>query len=43
MMTFTLKCRVWNVYWSAVIQKVADFMKELRWNDMYYHLANGFH
>jgi L-arabinose isomerase len=22
--------------------KVSDFMKELRWNDMYYHLANGF-
>jgi L-arabinose isomerase len=22
--------------------KVADFTKELRWNDMYYHLANGF-
>jgi len=21
--------------------KVADFVKELRWNDMYYHLANG--
>jgi len=21
--------------------KIADFMKELRWNDMYYHLANG--
>jgi L-arabinose isomerase len=21
---------------------VRDFMKELRWNDMYYHLANGF-
>jgi len=22
--------------------RVSDFMKELRWNDMYYHLANGF-
>jgi len=20
---------------------VADFVKELRWNDMYYHLASG--
>jgi L-arabinose isomerase len=22
--------------------KIADFKKELRWNDLYYHLANGF-
>jgi L-arabinose isomerase len=22
--------------------KIADFSKELRWNDMYYHMANGF-
>jgi L-arabinose isomerase len=22
--------------------KIADFSKELRWNDMYYHVANGF-
>jgi L-arabinose isomerase len=22
--------------------KIAGFMKELRWNDMYYHWANGF-
>jgi len=22
--------------------KIADFVKELRWNDMYYHLAKGF-
>jgi L-arabinose isomerase len=30
-----------NCSWIDEITKLDDFKKELRWNDLYYHLVNG--